>query len=707
MTTLHLNGVALKQHQEPYLFQYDPYAHQLSLQGLIRDDAGFVAINDSPTGGGKTSSWLAPALEERIDTIAIYPTNALVIDQTEQISNELDAVNHEVSVLTVTSNHLADKRSEFGLQSNGAVLDRWFSKVRRSSQQVVLLTNPDIFVMCCRDLYHNPTRSYKRFPLIVVDEFHRAGRKEQNTLRYLLDELYDRDRTKHRLEKIVFLSATPDEKQERRFERAMSAPYHRITEDNENERRPFSHDTDPGWRGVMPPVDLEVRSAPTFGTADELLGDDFEEMITFCRNHSDSGDGDRIAIILDGIHEVARVFEQLDENLERRVERIDGFHSENKKEKLAEFDVLVSNSAVEVGIDFELDRLVFAGHNRASFLQRLGRLRSKTNRCRARCYVPHAIARELEDYHGSNLSRSKLDSVLEDVYPEPRQPNSFGWRYSAPEELRHLDHRLQNMSSDQKESVVRDAEDRIKRHFTDGDNADLVNSDLKRMKDSLNWKVLSKLQWYRGDSIQALVYDRPEETLRTYDLFYLLRYGRVEFFDRRRFGRIVPDEFEADISRKERYVDGFCTYDGTIETTDEGLGRSVSFSGPRLAEWLNEIPVDRNRIPRVINGVKLSVSPRNGQPRVRTLDVLNERLQTRSERSSDNSGGLLCYPVSMRSSLVKERYNLGDFFFLYPVTLQGQTSHSLALGTDALYLHCHVLEEAEQSEGDGGDFIGL
>jgi CRISPR-associated endonuclease/helicase Cas3 len=61
-TQLSLDGVALRQHDEPYLFDYEPYAHQLTLDELIRSGDGFVAVNDSPTGGGKTSSWLAPAL---------------------------------------------------------------------------------------------------------------------------------------------------------------------------------------------------------------------------------------------------------------------------------------------------------------------------------------------------------------------------------------------------------------------------------------------------------------------------------------------------------------------------------------------------------------------------------------------------------------------------------------------------------------------
>jgi CRISPR-associated endonuclease/helicase Cas3 len=707
-TQFSLDGVALRQHEEPHLFDYEPYAHQLALRELVRRDEEFVAVNDSPTGGGKTSSWLAPTLSEQIDTIAIYPTNALVVDQTEQVNEASDAVDHEVSVLTVTSEKLADKRSEFGVQSNGEAIHRWYRAEKRKGNQVILLTNPDIFVMMCRDLYRNASRAYKRFPFIVVDEFHRAGQKEQNTLRYLLNELYERPQRQHELDKIVFLSATPDEQQERRFEHAMIAPYHRLTETDTTERTSFFESSPDGWRAVMPPVELDVRTAPTFGTADRLLDDDLDDLISFCRDQSDSdADRDRVAIILDGIHEVQRVFEQLDDELDRQVERIDGFHSENKAEKLRSFDVLVSNSAVEVGIDFNIDRLLFAGHNHASFLQRLGRLRTKTNTCRARCYVPRQIAHDLSAHEDEQLTRSELDVVLDETYPEPRRPTSFGWRYSAPEELQHIDNRLRDASSEQQDDIVIAGQTRIQRHFLDGTNVRLDSDDIQRAKESIDWRVLDKLQWYRGDSVQALVYDQTEDTVRTYDLFYLLRYGDVEFVTEREFKRIVPAEYEEQVSRTARYVDGFCLYSGTIQTTEEGWGRSVAFTGPRLSSWLNNGSGDTSRVPKVIDGVKLSVDP-NGesQNRIQSLSTLNDRLRSRRERTPGNGGGLLCYPVSTKPTVTKERYNLDEFFFLYPVALQGETAASLALGTDALYLHCHVMEEDNDSTDDE-ELIGL
>jgi hypothetical protein len=155
-------------------------------------------------------------------------------------------------------------------------------------------------------------------------------------------------------------------------------------------------------------------------------------------------------------------------------------------------------------------------------------------------------------------------------------------------------------------------------------------------------------------------------------------------------------------------MDGFCLYRGTIQTTEDGWGRSVAFTGPRLNSWLGDNSGDSSRVPKVIGGVKLSVEPSGeGQSRVPSVSVLNDRLRSRRERTPGDGGGLLCYPVSTKPTVTKERYDLDEFFFLYPVALQGETAASLALGTDALYLHCHVMDEDNGSTEDSGELIGL
>jgi len=551
--------------------------------------------------------------------------------------------------------------------------------------------------MMRRNLYRKGSREYKDFEVAVVDEFHRAGRKEQNTLRFLLDEMQTEDEAIVALRKVAFLSATPDERQERLFKHAMESSYCRVTEHSSQERGSFTESPDDGWYGVMPPVELDVRTAPTFGTADTLkaAGD---ETLSFCR----SG---RTVVMLDGIHEVENVHSWLDEEIKGQVERIDGFYGENKAEKLERFDVLVSNSAVEVGIDFNVDRILFAGHDRDSFLQRLGRLRSKTDWRKARCYVPRSVGETLSDYDGDTLTRGELNEILNQAYPKPRQPKTFDARYSAAEAFAHLDDRLHNAPPDEQQEVKQSTLGRIKRHFGVGPDTEFSLRDMEAFTDALDWRILTALQWYRGDNIQALVYDRTTERVTTYGLFYLLRYGDVEFIDRDTFYRSIPLENRDEIERQERYVDGFCVYDGTIETNEKGYGRSVYFTGGVLHEWLDGTS-NTSRKPQIKSKLQIGVDPNETGSRVPSITKVNERLRKRGEQASDDDVGLLCYTVNGIPSRVQRQYNLDDFFFLYPVRVQNKDLHSLAIGTDALYLHCHVLEQENRlTGGDDQEFL--
>lgn len=698
MTTISLTGVALRTHNHPYPFEISPFAHQREMLKLFREHDRFVAVNDSPTGGGKTSSWLAPVLNEQLDTIAIYPTNALIADQQEAIQRAVnDVADHEVAVLRVTADKLAEERGQFSSDSHGDILDDWLKQEGRYNDQRILLTNPDILVMMRRNLYWRGSREYKDFEVAIVDEFHRAGRKEQNTLRFLLDEMQAEDEEIVALRKVAFLSATPDERQEGLFENAMEAPYVRVTEEHSHERISFTDPPGGNWYGVMPPVELDVRTAPTFRTGKALKSDE-EETLSFCR-------GGRTVVMLDGIHEVGTVHEWLQKSLDGHIERIDGFYSENKRAKLERFDVLVSNSAVEVGIDFDVDRILFAGHDRDSFLQRLGRLRSEYDLRKARCYVPARTVDVLSGRDGEKLTRRELDELLDHAYPEPRRPETFDVRYSAAEAFQHLDDRLRNAPTDEVQAIKQSTLDRIERHFGVGPGAEFSLRDMEAFTDVLDWQVLTKLQWYRGDNVQALVYDRGRERITTYDLFYLLRYGDVEFVDRGTFEQITPEEQLDSIDRYERYVDGFCIYNGTIETNDEGYGRDVYFTGGTLNAWLDQTS-NTTRKPQIKSKLQVGVDPNGTGSRVPSITKVNKRLRKRAEQTESARAGLLCYAVNGSPSRVKRQYALDDFFFLSPVRVQNKEMHSLAIGTDALYLHCHVLEQDNLLTDDEDGFIG-
>jgi CRISPR-associated endonuclease/helicase Cas3 len=706
MTELPLSGLALRTHDAEYpADEIAPYAHQRRLRELFTEQDAFLAVNDSPTGGGKTLSWLAPVVEQRLHALALYPTNALIEDQEQSIKKLLEKhFEAEPEILPITADTL---RNRYGPEysyadSNIEVLRQVLNDRLRRNEQVILLTNPDIFVLVRRNLYSQKVSvPIREFEVAVADEFHRAGLKEQNTLLFLLDELFNQPESISALSKLVFLSATPTNRLERRFEEAMSATYHRVTDRETDERRAF--DAPPvaqSWRPVMPPVDLDVRASATFGTADELLGDHREQTISFCT-------GGRTVVMLDGIHEVERVYSDLTDAFpEKHIERIDGFHRGDETAKLDRFDVLVSNSAVEVGIDFDVERILFSGHNRASFLQRLGRLRTRDDLSKARCYVPRNVQDALGDWEwdgtsrSDRIDRSDLRDALDMAYPTPREPESFERRYAAAEAMTHVGDRISETTTDKRPTVVKESEARIARHFVPPESQ-LTIADIKRLTEEIDWPVRRALQSYRGDSIQALVYNRPDDELRAYNLLYLLRYGLVTFYERQMFEREIPDWAEEQVGSYASFVDGFCIFDGTVETTDEGYGREVVFRPTGyLYDWLDTEEERMTRTPRMLQSIGIDASS-DDHPRVNGIETLRARLSDLGER-----GGILCYPLEGTSNEIKSLYGLDDFFFLYPLSMPDEQPYCLAFGTDALYLHCHVLNSVGDHEDDD-EFIGL
>ena len=700
---LPLSGVELCRHTDPSYPvadpEFEPYAHQQDLRDLFTSETSFLAVNDSPTGGGKTMSWLAPIVESEEHAVALYPTNALIHDQESNLRAEFaekfpeTRLGEDTVLLTVTAETL---RGEYAEQfptatSNGARLRRLLRReVYHSNRQVILLTNPDIFVMMRRSLYGRPgnpsakVRALNEFGTVVVDEFHRAGRKEQNTLLFLLDEMYDLPEYRCALSRIVLLSATPTDWLEERFENEMGLPYYRVTERRRTvERRGFDHDPSPGWGAVMPPVGLDVRSASTFGTADELLDEDWQETLAFASNPG------RTVFILDGIREVEDVYTRLDEELKNKdVVRIDGFHRGDLESKLKRFDVLVSNSAVEVGIDFTVDQLVFSAHTRASFLQRLGRLRTETIRKSARCYVPPSVTKSFDELESNeSLPRDELTELLDDAYHDPRNRESFDWRYSAAEAYHHLRRRTRDANPELSEEIQATGWDRITAHFAP--ESGFTQEDLKRYIDPIEDAVEDTLKWYRGDSLQVLVYDsegEAREPIRAYDLFYLLRHGAVEFYTHEEFKRVVPEQHHTAIENTAPYVTGFCTYHGTIPTSEEGYGRNVALEPTReVYQWVN---TEEDRIgwtPRVIDDLSVQVDVDDGARRIESIEQLRKEMTDLD---------ILAYIVDDDPRAVKNQYDLGPFFFLYGL-LMPDGLHSIALGTDALYLHCAVQDEAE------------
>jgi CRISPR-associated endonuclease/helicase Cas3 len=702
-----IDGVGLRTNEDAlssYPDEVQPYDHQIAMQDVIANDDDFTAVNTAPTGGGKTWSWVVPCVENNNHVLAAFPTNALAEDQKQSIQEykRKHTEDGELGVLTLTGASIERQmRAEGTSLSKGDWMEQQIREGKLRYDSLIVLTNPDVFTLLRRGMYQNTYAKYHSgfFDAIVFDEFHVADTKGWNSLLFLLDELYadtQRGEEYATTSKFIFLSATPEEKVYDRLENGMNVPtFHDLTDEASDGRQPWSKVSDKdNWRAVMPPVDVEIRQGETFDTASQLLEDEtIDDVLEFCT-------GGRTVVMLDGIREVDGVYETFSDRLPNKtVHRIDGQNGANIDTKLSEFDVLVSNSAVEVGIDFDVDRILMSGYQQKAFLQRIGRLRNKEEQLKAVCYIPRRAVDGFKSEIGKvynvlpadrPVPRWKLEEIVKELFPEPRDPELFAPMYSAIEGFMHIEQKTDRMTADATRAYLPEARRRLASHFFDPYEWELTEDRLtnliKKAQSPLNQDndaFADTLSTYRNNGLSTLVYDTTSDEVYSYSLFYFLRWGDIEFLTESEFENHVPDRHRRDIQQKKRYSTGFCVYNGQRETADdEDNQRTARLGATQVLRELTELDPEQ-REPVTLTGLQIRV-----EDPVQGLAKLNRALADRP---------FLCYPIEGSSYRIQQEFNLDDFFFLYDLTdLRG--NYSLAVGLNSLYLHCHVVNRCETKD---------
>lgn len=689
---LNLDGLRLKSFDLEYRGDVTPYEHQIKTERLIKDEncESLFLFNHSPTGSGKTLSWLKPVLDKMMKIIAVYPTNALVIDQEIQVNETIKKYGYDKKhyhVQAITSDLLNEERElypdETGL-SKGQLLNRVIQKGKRRGQ--IILTNPDILTLALKGAYreHNLREAIRSADMVVVDEFHLASVKQSDMLLFMMHEIEDDERS--RLSKFVFLSATPNQ---RIVERARKAGLNVKVLDDKSTALSVSE-----GRAVLPRLNLEMRSGSIYRTY-ELIEEDLEYFVEFCKRPRSDGTKAKTVFIVDGIYEVDEIFKGLSEALnDLRIERVDGLHPATQ-DKLGNFDVLVSNSSVEVGIDFNVDRLVFTGYSKSSLLQRVGRLRNKPPKevCDAICFVPETVYDHLHS-QGKSLTREELVRHLDDVMKSNLDLSTYSKTYSPLEAFLYLSLRIrgrvwrdksgrEHREKGMPESMHGEEWNRtlaiVEKHFLD----DKINDRKWVYFQEESSKMEKGLTSYRGDGLQALMFDKNDEKdsqLKLYDLMYLLRRGKVEFMSPQKFTRrlraTLGEDYESIIKPKydarKPFAAGFCWYEGTIDEP-----RKVVFKGDSPAHYKGLMfnSVDHARKPRMVSGFGVET-----EPNISSLSSLNDTL-TEFE--------IFARLVDRDSFSLKAKFNLGDFFYLYPYS----GMRSVCFGHNALYIDCLIKEE--------------
>ena len=351
--------------------------HQVETYKAIQSDVD-VVFNTAITGDGKSLAAYLPALTNRTYTVALYPTNELARDQEKQIQGykKLFQPQNDPQIYRLNAAILEDFIETKKLSSKLAGL------IDRADNSEILLTNPDIFHYIHQFRYLRRNQKGKgdnadrlfanidnNYKLFILDEFHIFSSPEITSVLNAMLLM------KHTVpgKKFLFLSATPSDLLQEFLLRS-GLKYKIIDPVKENA---YSFSKQSNWRQISYPIELffPQKLEPNLRSSyDWILENAETTILKFFQDNP----GSKGAIILNSIASVKKLvskFKEIFEPLGFKVRENTGLTGETEKSRsVEEADLLLGTSTIDVGVDFQINFLVFEAADAGNFIQRFGRL---------------------------------------------------------------------------------------------------------------------------------------------------------------------------------------------------------------------------------------------------------------------------------------------------------------------------------------------
>ena len=387
---MQISGYSLSLHQYPGV-KRTLYPHQAAMADEWDRHDAFLLV--TKTGSGKTAASALPVLlqvkqhpEQREGAVFVYPTNALIEDQERSIRKLIEAEGMTATSLTpenarakygvedivlvrVDAERLDKLAKAYGFYKPDGSFDkgRALAEVLKLDKPKIVLVNPDILYLIYTLAYRNSAEDVallQAYQTVVFDEFHLYGDVELAHALFLIHLA----RSLHTFRRVVLLSATPDAQTKAWIDRLLN-PYvvdsTTTTTRPEVGRRLVAHDVElqpmPRGRDVV-----EAACAKITNLRDTLRA-----------KRAENPDEEYIPGVVI-LNSVVKAIELEDALVERGFTRdeiapIRGLSSRAARDVRGK-TLVIGTSAIEVGIDFKCDYLVFEASDAASFMQRFGRV---------------------------------------------------------------------------------------------------------------------------------------------------------------------------------------------------------------------------------------------------------------------------------------------------------------------------------------------
>jgi CRISPR-associated endonuclease/helicase Cas3 len=344
--------------------------HQVDTYRALTESDAEVVFNTAMTGDGKSLAGQLPALVAqngwKYPFLALYPTNELIEDQMAHLESVLQRWDANIEYSPLNSAELDLKMQDEDYLRRG---DALMSVLRNGD---FILSNPDIFHYVMHQFYTWPedapdryagplTQKFKQF---IFDEFHIFDAPQIVSVLNAL--LFMRETgASVRSHKFLFLSATP-KKLMQTYLKQSGLKVQFIEGEYASSGNPQA------WRKILNPVEIHFEPTPR---AEAWLDAHLDDILLpfFVQRHPHA----KGAIIVNSRAAALRIYEKLQPVFVQhglKVAQNTGWTGRTRRRASYTADLLVGTSTVDVGVDFQINFLVFESDSAGTFLQRLGRL---------------------------------------------------------------------------------------------------------------------------------------------------------------------------------------------------------------------------------------------------------------------------------------------------------------------------------------------
>jgi len=385
------------------------------------------------TGTGKTRAAFLPVLKRAEYALAVYPTNELLRDQVRAVAQFCQQEGYEAPVWIPEAEVARDHVERYSAADrilvpiDGHILDRWqelwhcksrgetLRRLLNPTKPKIVFTNPDILFLILGLRYHaEPFEALRRYETLIVDEFHLyAGVELAHAL-----AMVALARGFSIFRRVVLLSATPHKEVASLLRQALDPATIDVVQRGQTLRTAVHSVELTALIGTGDPVD---------GLASQVVA--LKPTLQALRSQNPDERYLPAVVIVNSVVNAIRLEDCLVESgFERESLAIIRGLSHRAIRQTKGKLLALGTSAIEVGVDFHCDYLLFEASDDASFLQRFGRV-GRHRPGKASALVPPNVLAGMESLP-SELKRGEFEEKVHTWYPSP---SSYAWFVTTEE----------------------------------------------------------------------------------------------------------------------------------------------------------------------------------------------------------------------------------------------------------------------------------